>query len=62
MKEIIFENLKIQQGIDFGKLTTIKISGKAHFFTVVKILRTRLSFQKKIICRFLFLVVEVTRL
>ena len=36
MKEIIFENLKIQQGIDFGKLTTIKISGKAHFFTVVK--------------------------
>ena len=36
MKEIIFENLKIQQGIDFGKLTTMKISGKAHFFTVVK--------------------------
>ncbi len=36
MKEIIFENLKIQQNIDFGKLTTMKISGKAHFFTVVK--------------------------
>lgn len=36
MKEIIFENLKIQQGVDFGKLTTMKISGKAHFFTVVK--------------------------
>lgn len=36
MREIIFENLKIQQDIDFGKLTTMKISGKAHFFTVVK--------------------------
>ena len=36
MKEIIFKNLKIQQDIDFGKLTTMKISGKAHFFTVVK--------------------------
>ncbi len=36
MKEIIFENLKIQQGVDFGKLTTMKISGKAHFFITVK--------------------------
>ena len=36
MKEIIFENLKIQQGIDFGKLTTMKIRGKSHFFITVK--------------------------
>ena len=36
MKEIIFENLKIQQGVDFGKLTTMKIRGKSHFFITVK--------------------------
>lgn len=36
MKEIIFENLKIQQDIDFGKLTTMKIGGKAQYFAVVK--------------------------
>ena len=36
MKEIIFENLKIQQNIDFGELTTMKIGGKAQYFVVVK--------------------------
>ena len=36
MKEIIFENLKIQQDIDFGELTTMKIGGKAQYFAVVK--------------------------
>lgn len=36
MDNLIFENLKIQQNVDFGKMTTMRLSGIARFFTVVK--------------------------
>lgn len=36
MDNLIFENLKIQQNVDFGKMTTMRLGGIARFFTVVK--------------------------
>mgnify|MGYP000650114631 CR=1 FL=1 len=36
MKNIVFENLEIFQNVDFGKFTTMGISGRAKYFTVVK--------------------------
>ena len=36
MKNIVFENLEIFQDVDFGKFTTMKLSGRARYFTVVK--------------------------
>ena len=36
MKNIVFENLEIFQNVDFGKFTTMKLSGRAKYFTVIK--------------------------
>lgn len=36
MDDLIFENLKIQQNVDFGKMTTMRLGGIARFFVVVK--------------------------
>lgn len=50
MDDLIFENLKIQQNIDFGKMTTMKLGGIARFFVVVKSVddfRTALRFSKE---------------
>ena len=36
MKNIVFENLEIFQDVNFGKFTTMKLDGRAKYFTVVK--------------------------
>lgn len=64
MKNIVFENLEIFQDVNFGKFTTMKLDGRAKYFTVVKSVEdfsAAVHFLKKKIFHFLFWAVEATR-